>query len=65
MRRVALTALALALAWMPAMSNAAEPVLLHAAGSRLPSRIEVHEPVTGLANLLRRGPRGRGRRIGT
>ena len=39
--------------------------LLHAAGSRLPSRIEVHEPVMGLANLLRRGPRRCGRRIGT
>jgi molybdate transport system substrate-binding protein len=61
MRRVALTALALALWWMPAMSHAAESVLLHAAGSLREALNEVaatYEKSTGIKVVAKYGASG-------
>ena len=61
MRRVALTSLALALSWMPTMSHAAEPVLLHAAGSLREALNEVaatYEKATGIKIVAKYGASG-------
>jgi molybdate transport system substrate-binding protein len=61
MRRVALTALTLALWWSPAVSNAAEPVLLHAAGSLREALNEVaaaYEKTTGIKVVAKYGASG-------
>jgi molybdenum ABC transporter molybdate-binding protein len=61
MRSVALTALTLALWWLPAMSNAAEPVLLHAAGSLREALNEVaatYEKATGIKVVAKYGASG-------
>ena len=62
MRRVALGALvAIALVWGPAMTQAAEPVLLHAAGSLRSSFDEVaaaYEKATGIRVIAKYGASG-------
>lgn len=61
MRRGALTAFTLALWWMPAVSNAAEPVLLHAAGSLREALNEVaatYEKATGIKVVAKYGASG-------
>src|SRR5215472_3809731 len=62
MRRVALGALvAIALVWGPAMTQAAEPVLLHAAGSLRSSLDEVaaaYEKATGIRVIAKYGASG-------
>jgi molybdate transport system substrate-binding protein len=63
MRHVALGALlvAIAFAWRPAMSEAAEPVLLHAAGSLRASLDEVaaaYEKATGIKVIAKYGASG-------